>query len=173
MLSVVLTINYNLKKIVSFSFIMLSGIILFAQESSCTSGGIATGSAGSVTYSVGQIIYSLNCGIIGSAAQALAVEEMEDSLAATTTGLNENFGKIDVAVFPNPASNFLIISTTGINSQEDLTYSLFDQNGILIKSGAVSESETSIDVSNLAAASYFLHVTDKHNKINKFKIHKN
>jgi alpha-N-acetylglucosamine transferase len=74
-------------------------------------------------------------------------------------------------VYPNPPSNFVILKTGGIET-EDLMYLIQDTNGRVLKSHRIQNDEENIGLENLAPATYFLIVSnDRVSK--KFKIVKN
>ena len=59
-------------KKVKLSVLLLGlGLTTQAQEVTTTTGGNASGSGGTVTYSVGQIVYATNTGTNGSVAQGV------------------------------------------------------------------------------------------------------
>lgn len=68
----------------------------------------------------------------------------------TTLGLNE-FSVYDWTIYPNPGSTLVTISGT-LNGQ----ISILDVNGKLIVSSTITESNRTIDLSNLDRGSYFI-----------------
>jgi len=65
------------------------------------SGGDASGSGGTVAYSVGQIVYSTSTGTTGSVAQGV-----EQAYEISSVGIKETALNISLSVFPNPTSDF-------------------------------------------------------------------
>jgi Secretion system C-terminal sorting domain len=137
-----------------------------AQQAIPASGGNGTGSGGSVSYTVGQVVYSTNTGTNGSEAQGVqqpfeisvvtAVEEAKDIL-------------LEFVVYPNPATDFVILKT-GDYKVDNLSYYLFDLNGNHLANKKIQESETNIPLQNLLPSTYFLKVTDGNRVLKIFKI---
>ena len=59
------------KTMTSFAFLLLGLGGLQAQESPTAAGGEATGSGGTASYSIGQVVYTTNTGTNGSVAQGV------------------------------------------------------------------------------------------------------
>ena len=56
---------------------------------------------------------------------------------------------------------------------KDLSYQLYDMNGKLLENKKVTGNETSIVMSNLVPATYFVKVTEGNKEVKTFKIIKN
>jgi hypothetical protein len=145
------------------------GIAIRAQNAIPASGGNATGSGGTVSYSVGQIVYNKSTGTNGSVAQG--VQQPYEISAAT--GIEEAKDiSLEIEVYPNPATDILKLKIENYEVK-NLRYQLFDINGSLIKDNKVEGNETSIPMQNLLSSVYFLKVTDNNKVIKTFKIIKN
>ena len=143
---------------------------LKAQEAIVASGDNATGSGGSVSYSVGQVVYTTNTGTTGSVAEGVqqpyeifVVTRIEQAL-----GIN-----LECKVYPNPASDYMNLRIDNYTEKEDLRYQLFDMNGRLLKNEKLQDYETSISMVNFSQGTYFLKITDNRKEIKTFKIIKN
>ena len=142
---------------------------LQAQEAIPASGGIASGSGGSISYTVGQVIYSTNSGSNGSVAQGVQ-QPFEISIV---TGLDEAKGIIlDFSTYPNPASSHVILKVENYNTK-NLTYKLYDNSGKLMTNKKIEGNETIVDLNNLLPATYFLNIIENNRAIKNFKIIKN
>ena len=157
--------KYN-KTITSMAFILLGLGGLQAQESPTATGGEATGTGGTVSYSVGQVVYTTNTGTNGSVAQGIQ-QAFEIS---TVIGINEVSIDLKLLVYPNPTTNYL---TLNVEDNTDLNYQLSDIRGKIIESEKVSSNSTSINVVSLPTATYLLKVTKNKQVIKIFKIIKN
>ena len=125
-----------------------------AQEVIPAAGGNGTGSGGSVNYSIGQLFYKIYPGTDGSVAEG-AQQPWEISVA---TGIQEAVGiNLVVSAFPIPATDFLILRVENFDF-ENLEYFLYDVSGRLLKGGKVTSSETTISMTILVPAVYFLKV---------------
>ena len=131
------------------------------------SGGDATGSGGSVAYSVGQIVYTTSTGTTGSVAQGV-----EQAYEIYSVGIKETALNISLSVFPNPTSDFLTLKVEDYNN-ETLSYNLIDEQGKLILSEQITNQETQVAMSTLARGSYFINIVQTNKQIQTFKIIKN
>jgi len=102
---------------------------LQAQETIPATGGNATGSGGSASYSVGQVVYTTNTGTNGSVAQGVQ-QPFEISVV---TGIEQTKGiNLSVSAYPNPATDFLMLKVENYDNG-NLSYQLFDMNSKLLQ----------------------------------------
>ena len=139
---------------------------LNAQTSVTATGGDASGSGGSASYTVGQVFYTAATGTTGSVAQGVQ-QPYEISI---TVGVEEK--TIGLAAFPNPTKDQLNLSVAGFTNQQYI-YQLYDASGKLVKSDKVSSSTTSINTQALTPGIYLLSVLDNNSIIKTFRIIKN
>lgn len=141
----------------------------YAQQATDAAGGNASGSGGSVSYSVGQVVYTTHTGTNGSVAQGVQ-QAYEISIA---TGINdtEDTG-IHLSAYPNPAKDILNLKVDHYTEGKFL-YQLFDISGKLLEAKHIEAKEISITMSNWPQATYFLKITQNHEVIKTFKILKN
>ena len=139
-----------------------------SQQSSNAVGGDATGSGGSVAYSVGQIVYTTHTGSTGSVAQGV-----QQAYEIFSIGINETELNSSLSLFPNPIVDNLTLQISDFN-KEKLSYILFDTQGKLLSNGQVTAQQTQINTSSLLPATYFINVLNQENKqVESFKIIKN
>lgn len=137
------------------------------QESLLSSGGNATGSGGTSSYSIGQINYTNAVGSNGSVSQGVQ-QPFEIFLLGT-----DEFPEIKLmVVFPNPTTGEITLKT-GSYTSESLQYELFDLNGREIKTQKIPQTEMQIHLENLPPSLYFLKVLDQNKLLKTFKIIKN
>jgi len=141
------------------------GTTVQAQNSVPASGGNATGS-GTVSYSVGQVVYTTNTGTNGTAAQGVQ-QPYEISVVTVIKGYNDIF--LECLVYPNPTTDFVILKTRSYED-ENLSYQLCDINGKLIYDKKADGVETYIPMGNLISATYFLKVIYNRKEVKTFKI---
>ncbi len=139
------------------------------QNAIPATGGNATGSGGSASYSVGQVVYTTNVGPTGSVAQGVQ-QPYEISIVIGLEEAKEI--NLLVSAYPNPTKEFLNLKVENYNV-ENLSYQLFDIQGKLLESKKIESKETSIVTSNLVPATYFLRVIESNREIKTFKIVKN
>ena len=161
-----------LNKKVKLSALLLLGFGLAglqAQEAIPATGGNGSGSGGSVSYTVGQIVYTTITGTNGSSAQGVQ-QPFEISVV---TGIPEAKDiLLEIIVYPNPAKDFVLLNIKNYDVQ-NLRYQLYDNNGSLLQDYKIEGSETNIVMSNYIPAVYFLKVSDNNKVIKTFKIIKN
>lgn len=136
---------------------------LRAQVSVNAAGGNAAGDGGSVSFSVGQTVFSANAGANGSVTQGV-----QQPYEISVLSVSENAENINLSVYPNPSTDYLYLTSSDENS--DLSYQLFDMSGRLLKSGKVVANQTSIDMQDLVSATYFVKVNQGNKTVKTFKI---
>ena len=163
-------------KRLKFSAVLLLGLGLTglqAQESVNTTGGNASGIGGSVNYSIGQVVYQTHTGTNGSVAEGV----QQPYEISVVTGIELTEISLMITAYPNPTADYLKLSIDGnLKSGYDLSimsYQVFDMNGKLLQNQKIKDSQTSIDMSNLVPATYFVKVTQSNKAIKTFKIIKN
>lgn len=156
------------KTIVSISFVLIGLCSIQAQESTIAAGGEASGTGGSVSFTVGQIAYSTNTGTNGSEIQGV-LQPYEIS----TVHVSEIDLDISLSVFPNPTIANVILQI-GEYCDKQLTFQLIDLNGNMLECGEVSSYQTVINTNQLPASTYLIYVLNKEQKqVGSFKILKN
>jgi len=160
-------------KKLKLSAILLLGLGLTglqAQTAVPATGSNASGSGGTVSYSVGQVVYTTNTGgSNGSVAQGVQ-QPFEISVV---TGLEEAKGiNLSVSAYPNPTTDFLNLKIENYDNT-NLSYQLFDISGKLLETKKLEGNQTNIVMSNLVPATYFVKVTDGNKEVKTFKIIKN
>ena len=139
-----------------------------AQESANASGGDATGSGGTIAYSIGQVVYTTYTGSSGSVAQGV-----QNAYEIFTVDIEETTLSISLIAFPNPTSDNLTLQISDFN-KEKLTYQFYDIGGKLLSNGQVTGQQTEINTSSLPPATYFINVLNQEDKkVQSFKIIKN
>jgi hypothetical protein len=144
---------------------MLWAGIAQAQESANASGGDATGSGGTVAYSIGQIVYTTHTGSNGSVAQGVQ-QPYEISIVA---GVEDHQISLNLKAFPNPTTNYLTLTIDNIELS-NLNFQLFDISGKLLESKKITNTTEIIHMENLPSATYFLSVTNNNKELKTFKI---
>jgi hypothetical protein len=142
---------------------------LNAQVAIPAAGGNASGSGGTVSYSIGQIVYTKNTGTNGSSAQGV----QQPYEISVITALEDTKGiSLILSVYPNPATDFLTLKVDNYEF-ESLSYWLYGANGNLIETKKILTAETQIIMANLVSGTYILKVISGSAEIKTFKIIKN
>lgn len=127
---------------------------LNAQTAIVPAGGNGTGSGGSISYSVGQVVYTTATGSNGSVAQGV----QQPYEISVVTGLENKKIDLSMSVYPNPAQDYLKLR---IDNEELIKYQfhLLNINGNLLKKDNVEAHETEINLQRLPSGTYFLKIT--------------
>jgi len=159
-------------KKLKLSAVLLLGLGLTglqAQEGVNATGGNASGSGGLVSYSVGQVVYTTNTGTNGTVAQGV----QQPYEISVVTAIEQAKGiTLSVTAYPNPTTDYLTLRIDEFDIS-NLSYQLYDMNGKLLQSEKITGNKTSIVMSNLVSANYFVKVVQGNKEIKTFKIIKN
>jgi hypothetical protein len=144
-------------------------VLMHAQKGVVTSGGKATGSGGSSSYSVGLVNFKSN-----TANNSNSTEGVQHAYQITEIENVQKVVKSDLSltVYPNPTEDLVTIKIDNY-VKGIMSYQLFSTSGQLIFSESASESLTTISMGNLAQGTYFIKVSCDENPIKTFKIIKN
>ena len=111
------------------------GIVLQAQQTISAAGGNATGTSGTVNYTVGQVAYITNTDSSGTITQGV-----QQPYEIFPNGIREAEGiSLECSVFPNPTSEFLKLKIENYKF-ENLSYHFYNMNGKLYAINLFSES---------------------------------
>ena len=136
-----------------------------SQEAIPASGGDASGLGGTLSFTVGQLVYSSNSGSNGSVAEGV----QQPYEISTTVGIEITNISLDFIAYPNPTSVNIVLSIRDFNN-EKLNYQLYDMSGKLLKSNKVNAINTTIDMSELPVSNYVLNINNDSSIIKSFKI---
>jgi len=156
------------KKILFNTLVIFSSgtISLIAQETIPASGITASGSGGSASCTIGQIISASYNSTLGSVAHG--VQQAYE--VSVIYGIEEYAGiTLQISSYPNPVNDLLVLKADNYNSMA-LTYKLFDLNGRLLLLGKAKDNETNINMSSYKPATYLLKVFAKRKGITGMEI---
>jgi hypothetical protein len=147
-------------------FLVVFGItVLQAQESLNGSGGNATGSAGTSSYSIGQLFYNTNNGSGGSEAQGV-----QQPYEIYNTGIDKAKDiSLVCSTYPVPASDILTLVVKNTDTGK-LSYQLYDLKGNIIDQNNIVSDETHISMTSYTAGTYFLKIISQNTEVKTFKI---
>ena len=156
-----------------FIILMITSVLsfsLFGQSTVVPAGGTASGSGGSVTYTVGQIA---NQKVDGNG--LYIIEGVQQPYEIQVVGVDNYPGiNLSAKVYPNPTIDKVVLSISNFEiPSSGLFLQLFDINGKQLKMMVIKEEQTEIDLSDFAAATYQLRVVNGKNVIKTFKVIKN
>lgn len=138
-----------------------------AQADVVPAGGTASGSGGSVTYTLGQTAVQHAAGngrhVAEGVQQPYEIQASGESLYPGIT--------LEARVYPNPTRRSVRLRVANYPIPgEGLSARLHDGNGRLLRQFTVSGPETEIDLEPLPAATYHLRVADRGSLLKSFKI---
>jgi hypothetical protein len=154
-----------MKKLKLLFFLLFTLANANAQSGIVSSGGNATGSGGSASYSIGQIDYVTATGTGGSATQGV----QQPFEIVTLAGEEFTEISLQMQVYPNPTTSLVNLKIDNFNL-ENLSYQLYDLNGRMITEKKITEDETQIQLENYPNAIYSLNVNQENKTIKTFKI---
>lgn len=144
----------------------ISFIKSYSQESVTASGGYATGTGGTASYSIGQITYTSQTGTGGFI--NLGVQQPYEIV---TLGYND-FAEINLVIsaYPNPTIDILNLLVCN-DKWNGVSYQLFNINGkALSKLQKMITFEATVSMQELQRGLYFLVVSNDTDTIKTFKI---
>jgi hypothetical protein len=139
---------------------------LHGQETIPVTGGNASGSGGSVSYTVGQILCNTISGTNGSVAQGIQ-QPYEISVVTAVEGTEEVI--LEYSVYPNPTKGLVKLIIKPFD-YDNWRFRLYDLNSILLQDKKIENAETEISLENLTASMYFLKVLNNNLEVKVFKI---
>jgi hypothetical protein len=142
------------------------GAATHAQNVIPASGGNATGINGSVSFTVGQIVYTTNTGTNGSVAQGV---QQPHEISLVTAIENSGDITLESTVYPNPTRGSIKL-IVGSSDYENMRFHLYDINGVLLRDKKIEYRETEISMENLSSAAYFLKIIKNNLEVKVFKI---
>jgi hypothetical protein len=152
-------------------FLPFKGISQNAQdimETIITSGSNATGSSGSVTYSIGQVFYTyIGVQAVYNVAAGIQHQETEENLG--TPEIEEP--TTEMVVFPNPTADYVTVSMKGTELESaQRSYQLYDIQGRLLRQNIITQNETQVSLNNLSISLYLLTIYVDNKVYKTFKI---
>jgi len=157
------------KSIILFALFLFWGLAgAIGQSNTLPSGGEATGSGGTLSFSIGQVDYIQAEGSGGTASQGV-----QQPFEIFVLGIDTHPEiLLDIKVFPNPTISNVTLRIGNFEGGE-LSYQLYDIHGRLLTGQSLQTDTTNIPMEDLASAVYLLQVIDKSGPIKTFKIIKN
>ncbi len=102
-----------MKKLFLFGWLVLIFDFVHSQQAVVPCGGNASGTGGSVSFSVGQVACQANSGSNGSEIQGV---QQHWEISVVTEVEEANCILLSVSVYPNPAVDFLTLSIENIQA---------------------------------------------------------
>lgn len=144
----------------AFSFLPCS---LLAQNDVLAGGGNASSTSGSISYSVGQVVYDYESNAAGSI--QLGVQQ---PYGLMPTAVHEPWKELVVGLYPNPTRGQLLIEMP--NFILGITASVFDMNGSLVAQLPLQSSKTILSAEAWPAAQYIIQLSDASGNTSEYKL---
>ena len=141
-------------------------VSLYSQSNTVSAGGDADGDNGSISFSIGQVVYTSAQGSNGNVNQG--VQQPYD--VGVVTGIEE--AGINLSVFPNPTSGLLTL-TVADEDASLLSYQLFDASGRLVDSKNKLNPTNTISLDGYATGVYTLSVSRENKQVKSFRLVRN
>ena len=140
---------------------------LSAQSALVGTGGEASGSGGSVSYSVGQIAVQSN-----SEGNTSISEGVQQPYEIQTIGIDNYPGiTLNAVVYPNPTQGTVILSIDSFDSFSDIVFArLYDGNGKQIREIRIADHQTEIGMESLSTGTYYLNLFSGKQMLKSFKV---
>jgi hypothetical protein len=165
------TFKIEIMKPLFLSLLLFATMVAGAQE---ISNQVVSNAGGEFNNSGISMSWTLGEGVIEtfSSDEFVLTQGFQQS-TFTVTRIDEIVSDLfSVEVFPNPVTDYLNISFSG--EVNDAQLSLYDINGKLIMEQPINESESTVNLSDLPEATYFLKLISSNGKESaNFKIVKN
>lgn len=145
--------------------LVLWATTLHAQQATVATGGNATGTGGSASYSVGQPAYTTLSAAGGTVAQG--VQQPYEISAGTSVG--EYDGAFTLTAAPNPATDVLELAAAGPLPART-RYHLRNTAGQLLANAPITGERTRIAMNGLAPGIYLLDVASPDGPLRTFRI---
>jgi hypothetical protein len=129
-----------------------------AQESVNSIGGVDAGTGGTVSFSVGQMVYTTD-----SKGSGAVVQGIQRPYRITTTDIKKVNDDISFKAYPNPSSDDLFLEMNAYRNDK-LNYQLFDMQGKLLMTKPIEIPKTQINMRTLAVGAYVIHILDSTNQ---------
>ena len=153
-----------LKTCVGF-LLELMGSGLYAQEGTTSSGGEAGGAGGTVSYSLGQVVYVSHGGSGGRVDPG--VEHGYEILA---TSVDEPGSiPLKMTAYPNPAGDYLVLETEN-GTESGMRYQVSDLLGHIMAAAELNDPRVVLDSESWETGTYILNVTKAGKTIRSFTI---
>ena len=150
-----------------FSLLFVIGFSeLQAQETILSASGNASGNTGTVSYSVGQIAYLTKSGTDGTITEG--VQQPYEILIPTGIEVEKGI-TLECLLYPNPANRYVKLKIEK-HDLNNLSYQLYNMNGMLLQNIKIESEETFIPMEDLVKATYVLIITENGKTLKTFQV---
>ncbi|MGB9745798.1 MAG: T9SS type A sorting domain-containing protein [Bacteroidales bacterium] len=147
-------------------FIICIPFSAWSQHVFVSSGGSSSQTGGTVSYSLGQIFYTVASGSTGHAFQGI---QLPYEIYQITDIIKSNDVRLQFLAYPNPVYDQLILQVSD-TLKGNLSYQLVDIHGRLLKEGRIYVREMAIPFDGYLKGSYILFILKEGSLMQAFKI---
>lgn len=162
----ILLLDLPLKRITILAAGCLCAVLVQAQEATNASGGNATGSGGTVAYSVGQTFIQTLTGSSGSLSEG--VQQVYE-IGLVTALDEEEVETFVLTVFPNPTADHVNLQLAD-TPRNKMIFQLYDIKGQLLEQQSITEVLTQIPLTSMPSGAYILKVLHQNKTLQTFKL---
>ena len=141
-----------MKNIILLTIILLIGTVLTAQEVISSGGETQSASGYEISWTIGEPVIETFTGSTNILTQGFHQSKL--TVTPITEFLNS---RIELKVFPNPTSDFVLIQFNEL--VENSGYTLFNLTGKVLESELLTSTSTKLDLKNYASGQYILKLT--------------
>jgi len=160
--------NVKLKAIGFLWLLACTTGTLHAQQAVLSSGGEISSAAGTISYSIGQVMYNHIEGEVGSLNQGV-----QQPQSFTIVGIEDPQEETSWRLFPNPADQFVNIQLSG-RSPFDATHlyvaRLYDMKGNLVTEKTLYNEVNQISLQKCTDATYIVQISDQQHSIQSYAL---
>lgn len=158
--------------LISVCLVCITIISAQAQQNIVASGSSVNDTGGSVSYSVGQVVYTNIETVDGHVSQGV-IQPYEISQVTGTKQI-ENIG-LTCKVFPNPTADLLVVELlSNIDNINQYSVSLYNAKGELLQIIHDISTQTQVNMKNYDQGIYFLNLiqngSDRNRNISTYKV---
>lgn len=135
---------YMRKYVILFIITILYRSHTEAQISNNVSGNTISNNYGSISYSIGELLY------VEKGSQYTLIEGIQNGIAINLVKSNSS---IKVAIYPNPTSDQIYFKVQNLNF-DNYSYKIYNTNGIELLNGRIQNVNTSVSLSQLPPSIY-------------------
>jgi hypothetical protein len=156
------------KTVILFISILLYTMLseLQAQEVVISASGNATGIAGTVTYSVGQVAYLTKSGTTGIITEGI---QQPYEIIIPISIEDKNGITLECYLYPNPVIRYVKLKINNHDIKK-LSCQLFNMNGLFLQNIKIETEETYIPMDDLEKATYILTVAENGKTLKTFQV---
>jgi hypothetical protein len=139
---------------------------LQAQETIPSASGDASGNTGTVSYSVGQVAFLTKSGTDGTITEG--VQQPYEILIPTGIEVEKGI-TLECLLYPNPANRYVKLKIEK-HDLNNLSYQLYNMNGMLLQNIKIESEETFIPMEDLVKATYVLIIIENGKTLKTFQV---